>query len=80
MANKTCQTQSKTSSSAHPHFQQFAPVQAKPDKVPLPQDQPEQEVEIDEDDLGFVDEFQSNLGFLESLNAKQLNRCLSRLL
>lgn len=49
-------------------------LQAKPDKVPLPQDQPEQEVEVDEADLGFVDEFQSNLGFLETLNAKQLNR------
>ena len=49
-------------------------MQAKPEQVPLPQDEPNAEVEVDNADLDFVSEFKGSLGFLESLTAKQLDK------
>ncbi len=40
--------------------------------MPLPQD--EVDAEVDTADLDFVDEFGTSLGFLESLNTKQLDK------
>jgi len=40
--------------------------------VPLPQDEVDAEVDIA--DVNFVDEFGTSLGFLESLNTKQLDK------
>ncbi|KAA6426215.1 MAG: hypothetical protein FRX49_04067, partial [Trebouxia sp. A1-2] len=45
---------------------------AKPEQVPLPQD--EVDAEVDVADVDFVHEFESSLGFLESLNTKQLDK------
>lgn len=49
-------------------------TQARPDKVPLPYDEAHTEVEVENADLDFVDEFAGNLGFLENLNAKSLDK------
>ncbi|KAL0026860.1 hypothetical protein WJX77_007364 [Trebouxia sp. C0004] len=45
---------------------------AKPEQVPLPQD--EVDAEVDMADVDFVDEFGTSLAFLESLNTKQLDK------
>jgi len=44
--------------------------------VPLPQD--ELDAEVDTADVDFVDEFGTSLGFLESLNTKQLDKQLQQ--
>ncbi len=49
-------------------------TQARPDQVPLPHDEGNAEVEVENADLEFVNEFGGNLGFLETLNAKSLDK------
>lgn len=49
-------------------------MQARPDQVPLPHDEGNAEVEVENADLEFVHEFGGNLGFLETLNAKSLDK------
>lgn len=56
----------------------LALLQAKPEQVPLPQAEPDAEVELDTADVDFVHEFGTNLGFLESLNTKQLDKQVQR--
>lgn len=40
----------------------------------MPQDELNADIEVEKADVQFVDEFGGSLGFLESLNAKQLNK------
>ena len=53
-------------------------MQARPEQVPLPQDEGNAEVEVENADLDFVNEFGGNLGFLESLNAKSLDKQIQK--
>lgn len=56
---------------------QFYP-QARPEKVPLPHDEPDAEIELDSADVDFVQQFGPSLGFLQSLNTKQLDKQVQR--
>ena len=51
---------------------QHSPVQAK--AAPLPEAPDDSDLEVSDEDVDFVDEYSQRLGFLTSLDRKQIDR------
>ena len=62
--------------STHRSPEVFITVQAK--AAPLPEAPNDSEVEVSDEDVDFVDEYSQRLGFLTSLDRKQIDRCAIR--